>query len=833
MLMKLINDFKPLRAVVVFDYGGKNFRHDIYPEYKQNRPPVPEDLKLQLPILREAASALNFKVIENAGLEADDIIASLAASANFNDDRAIIVSSDKDLMQLINDRIWMFDPVKQEYIKQEEVIKKFGIPPSHIIDFLAIVGDAADNIPGIKGLGPKTAAELLNEYGSLQGIYNNINSITQKKRKELLELGKDNAFLSWQLAKLKNDLEVSWDNLGWSNPPGEQIFNFLQKYGFKSLFSRAEKAFNLQQIHQYNRAVEAEMHDINTTPLDDPTKIHEIQNAIDEHGVVGILFHQDAILLSYDKRTIYQLSESIYTTKFLAQLMEDSSILKITYDLKSLMYKLSSIDNLRSVNCCHDIMLMYYTTSAGNKQLNLADITGKIFSINNNGYAINGNSCAFLCELYTKLHQLLLEQRAVYLYYEIDLPLCQILFQIENEGIAIDKSRMHALSKEFSHRIQILENQILQLSGKNFNIASAKQLGEVLFEHLKLPGGKKSPKSQSYTTSNEVLASLMAQGFEIAKLVIDWRHLTKLKNTYTDALPLQVNPQTNKLHTNFSQISTTTARLSSIEPNLQNIPIRTNEGILIRSAFVAPENFKIVGADYSQIELRILAEIANVKSMQQAFKNNQDIHATTASEMFGVPPEGITHDLRRKAKAINFGIIYGISAYGLSENLGIPHQQADEYIKNYFARYPEIEEYFKSTKEFALKHGFVKNIFGRKCFIPGINDKNFHIRNFAQRAAINAPIQSSAADIAKIAMIKLHRALIQNQFNSKIVLQIHDEILLIVPDDEIKAIQPLIKSCMQNLANLKIPLVVDIKVGQNWAELIQNLSLSSLIKFFN
>jgi DNA polymerase-1 len=816
MLIKLINDFKPLRAVVVFDHGGKNFRHDIYPEYKQHRPPVPEDLKIQLPLLREAAKALNFKTIEEEGLEADDIIASLATHANFNGDRAIIVSSDKDLMQLVNEKIWMFDPVKQEYIKKEEVIKKFGIPPSQITEFLAIVGDTADNVPGIKGLGPKTAAELLTLYGSLQGIYDNIDLISQKKRKELLENGRENAFLSLELVKLKSDLEISWDNLSWTNPAGEQIFNFLQKYGFKSLIERAEKSFNLQQISQYTKNTEAENFDIKLKELDSAEDLEKVTKAILRHGIVGILLHNNSVLLSYEKEEIWEMSNKTINTEFLIKIIEDHSIIKITYDLKNLMHILK----LQNFSSCQDVMLMYYAISAGNKQLSLPDIISSYFDINQSGYAINGNSCAFLCMLYPKLQSKLLEHKALSLYHDIDLPLCHILFDMENEGISLDQEKMKQLSNEFNIQTHKLEEQIIRMSGKNFNLASAKQLGEILFDHLKLPGGKKSSKSQHYTTSNEVLESLKHKGFEIADLIINWRHLTKLKNTYTDALPIQLNANSNKLHTNFSQVSTTTSRLSSIEPNLQNIPIRTKEGLMIRSAIIAPPKFTMISTDYSQIELRILAEVANISSMQQAFKDNQDIHASTASEMFEVPIAEVTPELRRKAKAINFGIIYGISAYGLAENLGISNKQADEYIKNYFLKYPEIEGYFKSTKEFAYKHGFVKNLFGRKCFIPGINDKNFYIRNFAERAAINAPIQGSAADITKIAMIKLFNELRKNNYKTKIVLQIHDEILLISPDEEVAAVRPIISSCMQNAADLKIPLVANIKTGHNWAELI-------------
>jgi DNA polymerase-1 len=805
MLMKLINDFKPARAVVVFDHPSRNFRHNIYPEYKQHRPPVPEDLKSQLPILRQAAKALNFKTLEAEGLEADDVIASLAKNANFNSDRAIIVSSDKDLMQLVNDKIWMFDPVKQEYIKREEVVKKFGITPSQVVDFLAIVGDAADNVPGISGIGPKTATDLLVKYGSLQGIYDNFADIKESKRKQYLLDHKDNAFLSLELVKLKDDLEISWNNLNWSAPEGDQIISFLQQYGFKSLITRAQNSFSLQQVQNYTK--QQEDLQIQIEPL---SNWQHVYSAILKCGKCAILSHHGDLLLSYESNKIYQVLD----LDFLRTLMLEPSILKITFDLKFLMHKLS----LTTAPSSQDVMLMYYAISAGNKQLSLPDIVAKFFNINQNGYSINGYSCAFLPELYIKLQQELIQHKAMHLYYEIDLPLCTLLCEIETSGIYIDCNRMKELSLEFSARAKLLEERILQLSGKSFNVASAKQLGEILFEHLKLPGGKKTSSSQNYATDNDVLISLKAQGFEIAGLIIDWRHLTKLKNTYTDALPIQVSATTGKLHTTFSQTTTTTSRLSSLEPNLQNIPIRTQEGLMIRSAFVAPNGYSLISADYSQVELRIMAWVAGITDMKQAFSANLDIHASTASQVFNVSLDQVTSELRRKAKAINFGIIYGISPYGLAQNLGIKTQQADDYIKSYFARYPEIERYFETTKAFALKHGFVQNIFGRKCFIQGINDRNFYLRQAAQRAAINAPIQGACADITKIAMLNLHKKLQISKLGGQIILQIHDSILLIAPKEQANACADLCEASMKEAfaGSLDVPLVVDIKIASSW-----------------
>ena len=812
MLMKLINDFKPRRAVVVFDHPGKSFRNEIYPEYKQHRPPVPADLILQLPLLRNAAKALNFKSLEVEKFEADDVIASLAKQANFNGDRALIVSSDKDLMQLINDKVWMFDPVKQEYIKEAEVIKKFGVPPSQIIDFLSIVGDSADNVPGIKGLGPKTAAELLQTYGSLEEIYKNIEQIKQAKRKDNLLQGRDLAFLSQQLVVLRNDLDVSWDELVWSPPEGAQILHFLQQYGFNSLITRAEKLFHLQQLHEYQKNSQSKSLQINIIDATEQD-LNQIEQNLAHIGTCSLLWHQDCVLLSSQNSQIYKIS--LNQLNFVQKILSNASINKITFDLKTLLHKVKATN----AASCNDIMLMYYAISAGNKQLSLPDIIAKFFSVNQNGYSLNGHSCAFLIELYQKLLKELKDQKALYLYCEIDLPLCHILYEMEKEGIDINREKLLELSKTFALEAKSLEDSIIKLAGYNFNLASSKQLGEVLFDKLNLPGGKKSSKSQSYTTGNDVLEQLKFQGHEIANLIIEWRHLTKLKNTYTDALPVQINPKTNKLHTTFLQNNTTTGRLASLEPNLQNIPIRTKEGLMIRSAFTAPPGWKIISADYSQIELRILAEVADIKSMKEAFIKGIDIHTSTASEIFSVPQDQVSSDLRRRAKAINFGIIYGISAYGLAQNLQLSSKQAQAYIDAYMEKYPEIQNYFKTTKDFAAKHGYVENIFTRKCFIPGINDKNFYQRSYAERAAINARIQSSAADIAKLAMIKLDKALKHAKINAHMILQVHDSILLLSKLEEVEKAKQLTQNTMEQAANLSIPLIVDVEIGDNWQQL--------------
>jgi DNA polymerase-1 len=525
-----------------------------------------------------------------------------------------------------------------------------------------------------------------------------------------------------------------------------------------------------------------------------------------------LLKTDEKILLSCQKEVIYEVESD--QNSFLNTLLQDASIIKITYDLKALMHHLNSSD----VHSAQDVMLMYYAISAGNKQLNIGDMIAKLLPITNNHDEISKAACAYLHQLYLALNQKLAQDKALPLYYEIDLPLCHILYEMERTGMDLDCAAMAKLSKQFSLTASELEEQIFQLAGKNFNLASPKQLGEVLFDHLGLSGGKKLGKSQHYATDIDVLEELKSNGIPIASHIIDWRHLTKLKNTYTDSLPVQISSVTGKLHTRFSQISTTTSRLSSLEPNLQNIPIRSQDGLQIRSCFIAAPGCKMISADYSQVELRILAEIADVKAMKKSFEEGQDIHTKCASEVFGINLNEVTTEQRRKAKAINFGIVYGISAYGLAKNLGISAKQAQSYIEQYFAQYPEIKHYFESTKAFAQKHGFVLNLLGRRCFIGGINDKNYYLKNFAERAAINAPIQGTAAEITKIAMLKVDKILKERQLNAKMILQVHDSIMLISAQEQAMEVAELTKQAMESAHTFSSKLVADVKVVQNWGQ---------------
>ncbi len=818
MLVKLINDFKPEHAVIVLDHSGKNFRHDIYKDYKANRPPAPDDLVVQLKLVEKAAKALNFICLSKQGFEADDIIATLAKKATQIQMQALVISSDKDLMQLVNDHVEMYDPVKSKYITEEDILAKFGVGPLKVREVQALMGDKSDNIPGVAGIGPKTASQLINQFGDLEGVLASIEQIKSPRQRELLCLHKQDAVISWQLVGLDNNVDIKQDieNFHWTPPVIDKISTFLNEYGFKSLNKRIENLFNLK-ITDSTEEIKAPIESKKETCIIDIKTIEQLEpllNVIKIRGQLAVSVETNEnytkILLS-DGQNLYVLPYQEHQTdnvdlfsfnsakvlslnfnKQLHDIFEDESIKKVTYNLKKLLKlcdcKLSSFE---------DIQIMHYVLSAGTKQKE------------------QGDTVDFL-ELYKKLKEQLFQNKALYLYQDIDLPLCYILHRMEKEGVKIDSNQLQKLSADFTIKIINLEKKIFAIAGKEFNIASPKQLGEVLFEEMKLPFGKTTSKTKSYSTNVNILEKLQEEGFEIANLLLEYRHLTKLKNTYTDTLPKQADPRTGRIHTTFLQTATSTSRLSSTTPNVQNIPTRTEEGNSIRSAFVAKPGSKLISADYSQIELRILSHVANVEPLKQAFTKNRDIHTQTASQIFSLPIEQVTSDIRHKAKAINFGIIYGISAFGLARQLNISRQEAADYIDKYFKEYPAIQQYMSKTIEFAKENNFVENLLGRKCFLETINDKNHALRSFGERAAINAPMQSLTSDIVKIAMITLDKELETRSMQTKMILQIHDELIFEAPEEEVEIISGLIKSVMENAIKLDVNINVDINAGDNW-----------------
>lgn len=800
MLIKLLSEHNPSHIVAVFDTGVKNFRHEIYPEYKSHRPDVDEDLIKQFPISRIVADKLGIPRMEADGYEADDVIATLAKTISNEGYEVIVVSSDKDLAQLMNDKIKIFDPVKATYITEEIILEKFGIHPSKIQDYLAIVGDKSDNIPGVPGFGPKTAAELLNSFDDLEGIINNVDKIKSPRKKEIFIENIEKARLSYKLAELKEDAPIEYkkDNIKWLKPSQEDVTEFLNEYGFKSLLSRAKKITSNTQM------------DFGLlSPEKEGISSDEVEK-IDLNKVINIAYVNGYISILKLKDEIYVESNgNISSTKNMDELhdiLKDDSVRKILYNIKDFKNYNAEIVSF------DDISIMAYILSAGTKQM---DITSLYIKYLNKNISNEKSLVSLMKELHRKLQQEIFNQKNQFLYDSVDLPLATILRNIEKIGVKFDVSALKKLSDEFEGKISNLESKIFTLSGKEFNIASPKQLGIILFEELGLPSGKKG-KSGSLSTGADILENLQDEGYEIASKLLEWRHYTKLKNTYTDSLPKLVNQETSRVHTTLLQTSTATGRLSSHDPNLQNIPIRSTEGSRIRSTLICEDGYKLISADYSQIELRILAEIADIKELKKAFENDQDIHLKTACQIFDKQPDDIDKDMRRKAKAINFGIIYGISAFGLAKQLSITNIQAKEYIEKYFEAFPGIEKYMDNIKTSAEKNGFVKNYLGRKCYLPLINSSNYNERGFTQRAAINAPLQGAASDIAKIAMIKVDDYLKKSGSKTRMILQIHDELLFESPAWEATNIANEIKRIMQSVANFDAKLKVDINISDNW-----------------
>lgn len=840
MIMNIINEFNPEYMVVVFDTGLDNFRHKIYPEYKNHRPELPSELKIQFPLVREIVKYLNISAIEMEGVEADDVIASLANKFGKASDEIIIVSSDKDLLQLVNNKVYIYDPIKKQYIREKETIEKLGVRPSQVRDFLSLTGDVSDNIPGIPGIGPKTAIKLLEQFDSLNNILHNYANIASPRHRKLIEEHRQLAELSWQLVGLKQDLNLnlSVENLRWSPPNAEQIRTLIHKFGFTSLITKASKLFKLELSHLIAKYPLSRASNISKIEITNSEILLQVKSRAQESGYLSVLLEKEkndyiSITFSLDLHKLYFIDLTAITSKeqnyatetnpwwksSIIELLLDSSIQKITYNLKELLIFLLNFlrTEITSASCIDDIMLMHYILSAGKNELPL----NEIIQTYNKSYSeqYSEHKVCWLKNTFDNLMSELFKNKLLHCYYEIDLPICYILRNIENNGIKINVPLLKDLSAQLKHKIDLLEQQIYQICGQEFNIASPKQLGEILFDVLKLPHAKVSQKTKSYSTDSEVLENLSRAGIKIADLLLKWRQLTKLLTTYIDTLPTQINNNTFRVHTTLLQTSTTTSRLSSHSPNLQNIPIRSEYGLKVRSAFVAPPGSKILSADYSQIELRILSYFANIEQLKNVFITGEDIHSSTAAQIFKINADQVTEEHRRKAKAINFGIIYGISAFGLAKQLNISNTEAAQYINHYFQEYPAIRQYMDETKKFAVEHGYVKNMIGRRCYIPLINSSNLTTRNFAQRAAINAPIQSTASDIAKIAMIQYEKLIYSKYPAIKLLLQVHDELVFELPEELVDTACNLIKSTMENIPYFSFPLKVELKIGDNWGEM--------------
>ena len=873
MLFKLLEDSKsssnlekPTHFAVIFDSARKNFRNEIFSDYKANRSEAPDDLVPQFDFIRKSVLAFNLPSVELLNYEADDLIATYVNQILDTGDKVTIVSSDKDLMQLYKKDVRIYDPMKNKFINQEDIDKKFGVKPEQIIDVQALAGDPSDNVPGVPGIGIKTASELINKYKNLENLLKNAESIKQNKRRETLLNNKDKAIISKKLVTLKDDVPVkeNLDSFILKEIDKKKLFNFLREMEFNRLLSSVISEYgeiefdnskkedikikdtsisnknyilieNISEIDQWLEQAEnnGELSIDTETSSIDPNQADLLGISISTkigHACYIPLGHSNTTNLDKDKvlkklkpvledKSIKKIGQNIkfdfivfYHQGILLNNMEDTMLMSYVLDAGKNRH---NMDTLSEIHLGHKTISYKEIVGTGKKEIKFSDVEISLAK----DYASEDADITY--RLYRLFLKNLKSEKLIHIYEIFEKPLIKILAFMEIEGIKLDIKFLKILSSKFEKKIKTLEAEIFKISKKQFNIASTKQLGEIMYNELKIASLKKTKKG-SFATGANVLEDLAFKGHKLPKLILEWRQATKLKNTYTDSLQEHINPRTQRVHTSFLLAATTTGRLASSDPNLQNIPIKSEEGRDIRKAFISEKNKNLISADYNQIEMRILSDLADVKELKKAFKNNEDIHALTASQVFNKDINKISTEMRRKAKAINFGIIYGISQYGLAKQIGVSNNEAEEFLNSYFLKFPEIKEYMSSTIKFCRKSGYVNNIFGRKTHIVGINDRNFNTRNFQERAAINAPIQGSASEIMRLAMIRINKKFSETKDNkSKILLQIHDELIFEVSEKEISKISKIIKQEMMSvqqseLHTFSIPLLVDINYAKNW-----------------
>jgi DNA polymerase-1 len=939
LLREMPEDNRPTHLAIVFDKSEITFRNKIYPDYKAHRPPAPDDLIPQFALIREAVRAFDLPCLEQAGYEADDLIATYVRIACERGANATIVSSDKDLMQLVTDCVTMYDTMKDRRIGISEVIEKFGVPPEKVVEVQALAGDSTDNVPGVPGIGVKTAAQLITEYGDLESLLNRAGEIKQPKRREALVENAEKARISRQLVLLddKVDLEVPLDDLAVHEPDPRRLIAFLKAMEFSTLTRRVADYSQIDPSdiepdpgNKSGASVFSPLPPSGVEPTPGPgvsaqpapaakerskpagkedkasslkgtpiglaearaeaarkTKIDRSKyltirsldqlgaliariydtgyvavqakaNSIDPmqaeiSGIALALGPNDAAYIPLAHKQagggsgLFDAGLAPDQIKFeqaieaLRPILESQGILKVGFDVKFNAVMLAQAGvTLRNFD---DAQLISYVLDAGRGSHALESLAERWLGhavLAENGLTGSGKNkltfdqvaidkatehCAEIADVILRLWRVLkprlVAERMATVYETLERPLVSVLARMERRGIAIDRQVLSRLSGDFAQTAARVEAEIQEIAGEPINVGSPKQIGDILFGKMGLPGGTKT-KTGAWSTTAQVLDELAEQGYEFPKKILEWRQVSKLKSTYTDALPTYVNPQTHRVHTTYALAATTTGRLSSNEPNLQNIPVRTEDGRKIRRAFVATPGHKLVSADYSQIELRLLAEIADIPVLKQAFRDGLDIHAMTASEMFGVPIKDMPSEVRRRAKAINFGIIYGISAFGLANQLGIAREEASAYIRKYFERFPGIRAYMDETKDFCRRNGYVTTLFGRKCYYPDIKASNASVRAFNERAAINARLQGSAADIIRRAMTRVEDALAEKKLSAQMLLQVHDELIFEVPDEEVAATLPVVQHVMQDApfpaVILSLPLQVDARAADNWDE---------------
>ena len=879
MFMRLTQKIKSDYWLVLFDAKRQNFRNDIFPDYKGTRKEIPEDLIPQFEIIHQAVNALNLHFLDMEGYEADDLIATYAAQSLQKGYEVTIVSADKDLMQLIRPGVEFFDPMKDKYFTPEDVREKFGVYPNRVVDVQALAGDSTDNIPGVPGIGLKTAAELINQFGSLGEVLARAEEIKQNKRRETLIANKDQAEISLQLVTLKADVPTTQpiEDFPCQKPDLGTIMDFVTRYGFNSIRPRVEKWVSERCSEEgENTVFKAQPQEIkaNYQLVQDEKTLKLWAEKIKQTGYFAFDTETNGLNPQFDKIVGFSMAtsagEACYVplnhfksdeksnldlfssnqtnapqqlsyeiiSKYLKPLFEGKSILKIGHNIKFDMHFMQQVLGADCIIAPYDdTAVISYVLDGTEHGHGLDELAKTYFDHQMIAYeevcgsgknkitfdkveldkalAYAAEDADFTLRLHQVLKPRLFSEHQMSVYEDLDRPLVRILQTMESAGVKVNRENLRRLSADFATKMQDYEQQIYHLAGEEFNIASPKQIGDILFGKLGAKGKKTA--TGAWQTGAEVLEDLAAEGNELAARILDWRALSKLKSTYTDALTEQMD-KADRVHTTYNQITTSTGRLASNNPNLQNIPIRSEEGKKIRESFVASKGCKIVAADYSQVELRLMAVVANVHGLKQAFAENKDIHASTAARVFGVPLSEVTPNQRRHAKAINFGIIYGISQYGLAKQIDVSTEEAKAYIDAYFREMPEIKQFMEDTKAFAHKNGYVLTPFGRKCTVNGINDKNKRVSMNAERAAINAPIQGGAADIIKMAMNAVFKKLQQGNFKTKMLLQVHDELVFEAPEEEVAAVSEMIKETMQNVVNYDVPFIAEVGIGDNWTQ---------------
>ncbi|OGP61466.1 MAG: DNA polymerase I [Deltaproteobacteria bacterium RBG_13_49_15] len=848
MIIKLVEDKKPSYIVVLFDAKGPTFRHRLYDDYKANRPPLPEELIVQIPYIKKITEAFNFKIIEMPGYEADDLIGTLARQAEESGFDVIMVTGDKDFMQLVSEKSTIWDPMKEKSTNIGVILNEFGIPPEQLVDVMGLAGDASDNIPGVPGIGQKTAVSLIKRFRSLETLYEHIQEVSQARQRENLIRYKEQAFLSKKLATIDTQAPISFnpEQFQLQHPDRQQLARLFKALEFRQLQQVFPESSDLSQKRYLpiqdlsalsaliSKLKEAGLFSLDTeTTSQDPMLAQLVGMSFSVAPNEAFYIPLGHSALSSDK----QLNIELVLNR-LKPILEDSKIRKIGQNIKYDWIVLNRY-GIDLAGVIFDTMLASYlidpTKRAHNldqialdfldhKKISYQDITVKGKRSFPFSEVLLEDATRYACEdaditlmAYQTLNPKLREMGLFDLFETVEMPLVSVLKRMEMAGICVDRERLALLSKSFEYQLEVIESQIYSVAGQEFNIHSSQQLGQILFEKLGLPVQKKTKKKTAFSTDMEVLTSL-APRHELPALVLRHRTLAKLKSTYVDALLEMIHPETGRIHTSFNQTITATGRLSSSEPNLQNIPIRTDEGREIRSAFISRSGWHLLSADYSQIELRILAHYSDDAILIDAFINGEDIHARTAAEVFQMFPSMVTPELRRQAKVINFGIIYGMSPFGLSRELGISRKMAQTYIEHYFSRYKGVKQFIEQTIDEARKTGRVNTLLGRIRFLPDITSANASVRQFAERAAINTPIQGTAADLIKMSMIKTDAALIENGLKSAMLLSVHDELVLEVPPDELETTRNMVKQVMEGIWELKVPLKVNLSVGHNWAE---------------